>query len=327
MILTRGGTLPLVKKILGTNISVIVCTYNRSGLLKGCIDSLVNQTLEKSKYEVIIVDNNSKDNTAQLVSSYLDLGNVRYVFEGNPGLSYARNRGMEEANSDYLAFIDDDAEAAPDWLESAANLIDNLEPQLDCLGGPYHPLYSQEKPKWFKDKYEIRGFGDNQKFLNASQHLSGSNMIWYKQSLKSVGGFDINLGVVGDELKLGEETRAFESLWILKKDAKIYYSPDLIIYHLVPEYKMRIDYRLKRKFAQGQYNAYINLEGKRTKVKDVFLTFISLIKSFLRFLSRIFSHSDWQNWVIEDGGNIAFQYGKLLKYIGIEPKNIQERLD
>ena len=247
-------------------ISVVVCTYNRSDLLAGCLESLCNQNLDKACYEIIVVDNNSKDDTPQVVNSFLHFDNIRYVLERKPGLSYARNRGTIEAVGEYVAFIDDDAKAAPNWLEVVYNLLCSITPKLDCLGGPCHPFFLIQRPAWFKDQYEVRGFGISPRFLLFNEFLSGSNMIWNKFSLMKIGMFDVNLGVIENQLRLGEETAAFMKLWALSTPPLLYYSPDLVVFHLVPEFKMSVSYRLKRKFAQGQYQAYsiklMNINGK-----------------------------------------------------------------
>jgi len=147
-------------------ISVVVCTYNHSFLLKNCVTSLYEQTLAKDKYEIIVVDNNSKDDTAEVVKAFKNDELIRYIFEEQQGLSHARNRGVSEAYGSYIAFIDDDAKAAPDWLEVAFQILNSTQPALDCLGGPCYPFYLSEKPKWFLDEYEIRGFG---RFAKISQ--------------------------------------------------------------------------------------------------------------------------------------------------------------
>lgn len=310
---------------MGLFISVVVCTFNRSNLLSGCLESLCNQTLDKSKFEIIVVDNNSTDHTAEVANSFLTVGNVHYVLETNPGLSYARNRGTLEAVGQYVAFIDDDAKADPNWLEVAYDLLQSTQPRLDCLGGPCHPFYPKDKPDWFKDQYEIRGFGNSPKYLSKYEQLSGSNMVWEKESLIRIGMFDVNLGVVKNQLKLGEETAAFEKLWSLPNQPNTYYSPDLIIYHLVPEIKMSVSYRLKRKFAQGQYQAYmIGSISYIKKIAAICESLFAVSKKSLRFVLKFKSHSHWQNWVAEDGGMIAYDFGRLLGYIGIKPKIIQD---
>ena len=307
-------------------ISVVVCTCNHSMLLQGCIESLCQQNIQKSKYEIVVVDNNSNDDTAKVVQSFKNFGLIRYVFEKTPGLSYARNRGVLESKGKYIAYIDDDAKAAPNWLQVADNLINSIHPALDCLGGPYHPFYLSHKPKWFQDKYEIRGFGNSQKFLNENEMLSGSNMIWAKDSLTSIGMFNVNYGIVGNQLKLGEETDAFEKLWALKKQPKIYYSADLIIYHLVPEFKMSILYRLKRKFAQGQFTTQKSItHGGKKRINVIIEAIGAVLRSSIRFLYKMISHKKWQNWIVEDGGVIAYHLGRLLEIIGIKHKVAQRK--
>src|SRR5665647_879012 len=87
-------------------ISVIVATFNRSNMLRDCIESLLNQTLDPTLYEVIIIDNNSKDATRETVNEYLGLEryNVKYVLEPRPGAHYARNTGVKSAHAAILAF-------------------------------------------------------------------------------------------------------------------------------------------------------------------------------------------------------------------------------
>ncbi|MGD8380729.1 MAG: glycosyltransferase, partial [Syntrophobacterales bacterium] len=93
-------------------ISVIVCTYNRAELLGGTLRTLCHQTLDTSEYEVIVVDNNSTDNTREVVDEFCRRSsNVRYCFEPQQGLSHARNQGLQEAKGKYVAYIDDDARA------------------------------------------------------------------------------------------------------------------------------------------------------------------------------------------------------------------------
>jgi len=79
---------------MALKLSVVVCTYNRAQLLTEALDSVCNQTLDKSRYEIIVVDNNSADGTRELVGEFCRrFSNVRYCFEPQQGLSYARNRG------------------------------------------------------------------------------------------------------------------------------------------------------------------------------------------------------------------------------------------
>ncbi len=100
-----------------SKLSIVVCTYNRAESLLDTIDSLVRQRLAPgSSFEVVVIDNNSKDGTRAAVESFKKSPwPVRYFFEAQQGLGYARNRGLREAQGDFILFIDDDAMAEETW--------------------------------------------------------------------------------------------------------------------------------------------------------------------------------------------------------------------
>ena len=133
-------------------ISVIICTYNRAYLLSQCLDSLSNQTLEKHFFEVLIINNNSTDNT-QEIAEFISKKepNFRVILETSQGLSHARNRGWNEAQGLYVGYLDDDCKVPPEWLQTAQSCITTQTP--DIFGGPYYACYNSQKPKWFKDEY------------------------------------------------------------------------------------------------------------------------------------------------------------------------------
>src|SRR5208283_4457645 len=102
-------------------ISVILCTYNRASILISALESIVAQTLPESvEWEVLVVDNNSCDQTREVVEDFCRRypRRFRYVFEPNQGLSHARNSGIREALGEVLAFMDDDVTVEPGWLDN-----------------------------------------------------------------------------------------------------------------------------------------------------------------------------------------------------------------
>jgi glycosyltransferase involved in cell wall biosynthesis len=233
-------------------ISVVVCTYNRSKLLKGAIESLLDQTLDKSQFEIIIADNGSTDDTKYLVKAYIDKHNeynIRYICEPKQGSSNARNAGFRNANSQYIAFMDDDAKADKHWLENIVKTITNIKPHI--LGGPIYPFYLTEKPEWFLDKYEIRTKGDKARFLTENEYMSGSNIILKKSLLELINGCNPNIGPKGEKMGYGEDTKLIIDTRQKIKDARIYYNPQIIVQHLVPADKMRLGYFIKRSFDVG----------------------------------------------------------------------------
>lgn len=291
-------------------ISVVVCTYNRADLITGCLDSLKNQSANSSTFEVLVIDNHSTDNTYQLVENYIGLPNMRLLCEMKQGLSHARNRGILEARGNYIAYLDDDARAEEHYIENLLVLLDKFSDTIDCYGGPILPFYTSPKPDWFRDIYEIRRMRPDAGFQTKGQTFSGSNMVWKRSILVTLGGFNPEVGIRGDKLILGEETQLFDRLWEAQ-NPKLYYSPELIVLHWVPEIKMRVSYRLKRAKATGYF---IGLEAKihnANKAKELIFSLFCLLKLTFKALFRLPSYRKWQNWAIETISPMGIEIGKL----------------
>jgi glycosyltransferase involved in cell wall biosynthesis len=299
-------------------ISVIVCTYNRLELLVGALRTLCHQTLNRSEYEVIVVDNNSTDNTREVVDEFCRcFPNVRYCFEPQQGLSYARNRGLQEARGGYVAYLDDDARAGENWLKTALALFENTKPAPLCLGGPILPFYTTAKPTWFKG--EMRTWGDSPRYLRPGESFSGSNMIWRKEIVEVLGGFDVRSGVRGDYLSLGEETVLFEKIWHSFEQPHFYYSPELAVQHWVPLAKMTVSYQLKRAFAAGQ--SWNRLHGPRIlwrRMRFLIGGVLDIATMVGQLLRRRKEHAYFQNWLIEDGSPIFVKLGTLSGVTGLD---------
>ncbi len=176
-------------------ISVVVCTYNRCDLLEQVMKTLVIQTLSRDQFEIIVVDNNSKDGTSKVTDLFIVNNpetNIRYALETKQGLSHARNRGWKEAKGEYVSYIDDDCKAPGQWLEVAKQIIDQHFPTI--FGGPYYAFYSSPKPNWFKDSYGSHTLGDQAHPMGLDEFVSGGNIFFQKSLLQKIGGFDPNLG-------------------------------------------------------------------------------------------------------------------------------------
>src|ERR1700760_3891563 len=105
-------------KVGGMVITVCVCTRDRPGYLRNCLEGLRNQTAPADAFEIVVVDSASTgDVPAQLAHIVAGHGNARLLREERPGLSRARNAGAQAAYGGYIAYIDDDAIPAPDWIE------------------------------------------------------------------------------------------------------------------------------------------------------------------------------------------------------------------
>jgi glucosyl-dolichyl phosphate glucuronosyltransferase len=253
-------------------ISVVVCTYNRADVVRTALESLCNQDIDRSLYEIIIVDNNSTDNTRSVVEGFTDHGNVRYIFEKKPGPSHARNAGWKQARGEYVGFSDDDAKAPENWLTVADRIIRDTSP--DIFGGPYFPFYVSERPAWFKEEYESFRPWSEPRLLAVTEHLCGTNIFFRRSLLEMSGGFDAMLGPHGDVMGYGEETALMITIRDRKPDAEVLYDPALYVFHLVRPDKMKILWNIGKTFLLGRYSHYVFLDQNIT----ILYKFLSVLK-------------------------------------------------
>ena len=113
-------------------ISVVIITRNRAEWLRSALESLTRQSRQAD--EVVVVDNNSQDNTREIIYSFDDRLNIKYVYEPTLGIPYARNSGIRNASGDIIASIDDDCEADEDWLKYI-ELPFIRDPDIGAVGG------------------------------------------------------------------------------------------------------------------------------------------------------------------------------------------------
>jgi len=321
---TTGGQGDLVRPLF----SVVISTHNRCCMLTQALESVVQQTLYAAAYEVIVVNNASTDDTDGVVQGIA----VRYpnhtivlIHEPHLGLSYGRNAGLCSARGRYVAYIDDDAQAEPGWLERALAWFEHVQPSPQVVGGPIRPLYDGAKPTWFRDGYETRTWGDTARSLQRGESFSGSNMIWDRTAIEMVAGFNPSLGMRGHELSVGEETAAFDRLWRLVERPVLWYDPDLIVYHWTDPRKMRPAYYLRRAFAAGQASV-----PRRREVLGrwgtVYLTARAIAGIAVRSVEACARLAKWPripNWLVEDVSPVAGHCGALAAAWGINIRLVQ----
>ena len=245
-------------------ITVIICTYNRANFLQLCLESVVAQLSDKQNFDIIIVDNNSSDDTAQVARTFEEkYDNVTYLFEPNQGLSYARNCGYEAAKTNIVAYLDDDATASAGWISAIINAFAAVKPTPLAVGGLIVPWYETTPPAWFTDDFETRSWGSHAQFLSKSKArygFAGGNLAFSRAVLKEFGGFSTAHGMVGGQLRMGEETELFHRIVAQNPDraAQIFwYEPRMKINHWTPVRNFSVAYRIQRSRASGQAAAAI----------------------------------------------------------------------
>lgn len=255
-------------------ISVVVCAFTEERLevLGEAIDSLQGQTYPA--HEIILVIDHAPELLAEVSERWAGVTVVPN--RERQGLSGARNSGVAEATGDVVAFLDDDAIAAPDWLERLAAAY--ADPKVLGAGGTVRPRWVAGKPAWFPPEFDwvvgCTHTGMPQQ-LEPVRNLVGANMSFRRQPLLEVGGFSHDLGRVGT-LPVGcEETDLSIRVHQRWPEAEILYDPAATVEHVVPPARGRVRYFLDRCRAEGRSKAvlsgmvgtYDGLSSERTYVR------------------------------------------------------------
>jgi len=226
--------------------------------LAKALDSAAASTLpEGDEWEVVVVDNNSTDQTRQVVEEVQrrHSGRFRYVFESKQGLSHARNAGIREARGDILAFMDDDVTVEATWLQSLTGSL--YEGTWAGAGGRIFSEPNFSPPSWLgmERKYNMGGplfaqfdWGGKPQELFYAPH--GTNMAYRKEMFEKYGGFRTDLGRCGSNTMSNADTEFGRRL--LAAGERLWYEPAAVVHHPVPEYRLRKEYFLKWWFDFGR---------------------------------------------------------------------------
>ncbi len=275
------------------SITVLICAYteNRWNELVRSIQSIRDQHLKPTQ-TILVIDHNEKLYQRALLE-FLDM----LVVENNheQGLSGARNSGIPLAKGDVLAFIDEDAVAAPDWLSTLMVAYNN--PDVMGAGGLICPAWVEQKPAWFPEEFNwvvgctYRGVPEQTAPI---RNMIGCNMSFRREAFEKVGGFRANMGRIGT-IPLGcEETEFCIRLKQHWPNRSFIYEPQAKVNHRVPANRARFSYFRARCYAEGLSKALVSqfvgagdgLSSERT------YTFKTLPEGILRGLAD-FLRGDW----------------------------------
>jgi len=240
-----------------STVSVVICAYTerRWDQLLDVIESVRAQTLQPQ--EILVVIDHNEDLYERLIEIVDDVTVVEST--GPRGLSGARNTGVGLVDSDVVAFLDDDAEAAPDWLERLLVLYD--DPDVLAVGGRVEPIWEKGRPGYFGEELDwIVGCSHRGMPRVASEvrNVIGANMSFRLEVLRQVGGFNLALGRQGT-LPLGcEETEICIRSKMGAPGSRIVYEPAALVRHHVPSERSTLRYMLSRSWSEGISKAQVS---------------------------------------------------------------------
>ena len=236
------------------SVSVIVCTYNRAGVLFQCLNALANQSLGTTTYEVLVVDNNSTDETAAVAKQFCGrFPHFRYLFEARQGLASSRNAGLRQAAYDICAFTDDDAIVPPHWIDGLVQAFEVAPPGTVAVGGEIDPVWEAPRPAWLDDELlkplsARLGWSATPVTLKPDEWICEVNSAYLKAPLLKHGGFPEHLGRMGLNLLSGENA---VNILLAADGGTFYFDPDILVRHMISSDRATMAWFRRRMYWQG----------------------------------------------------------------------------
>lgn len=265
------------------NISVILCTYNRCQRLSKALASVAASVMPASAtWEVLVIDNNSKDQTREVIEDFCRRypGRFRYMLETKQGKSFALNTALKNAQGDILAFMDDDVVVEPMWLQ---NLVAPLnDKQWAGTGGRIRPDWSAPPPPWLPldGPHNLGGmlalFDQGDEAAALEQPPFGTNMAFRRSVFERYGEFRTDFGPIpGSEIR-NEDTEFGRR--VMAAGERLRYEPSAVVYHLVPENRLKREYFLAFWFDHGVATVREDA-GKKPNIFGIPRRYFSVVKA------------------------------------------------
>lgn len=233
-------------------LSVIICCYNSAARLSQTLAHLAKQVTDVN-WEVIVVDNNSTDQTKEVAEQEWKKSSLktelRVVAEKTPGLSAARQKGVQESKFDTIIFCDDDNWLASDYVDTAFKLI-HADPTIGAIGAHGTPVFETTEPKWFKNFQSFFAVGEQHDSIahdiNNFQYVYGAGVVINKAALEQLNGLgfvNITTDRIGNKLVSGGDIELCLALQLI--GYKVVYNPSLRFQHFMTAPRLTLRYALR----------------------------------------------------------------------------------
>ena len=244
------------------DISAVITTFNRASMLGTALEALLSQKADGVRYEVVVVDNNSSDNTNALVEGLIARGqtNLRYVFEPRQGISYGRNAGIAAALGDIVAFTDDDVFVSEKWVSTIMRTFAE-NPDVGYIGGKILPHWAAPPPPWLTVHHwwplALLDAGDEPFRVSASNALClPTANAAFRRSVFSI------VGPYSPEFSGREDHEMYLRLW--EAGIEGLYVPELVVTAPVQPDRYRKGYHRSWNKRTGELNSLMHLDERST---------------------------------------------------------------
>ncbi|HTI37853.1 MAG TPA: glycosyltransferase [Vicinamibacterales bacterium] len=297
---------------MSPNVSVILPTYNRVSVLRSALDALWRQHAPDGSYEVVVVDNNSADGTADLLAS-IDDGRLRVIREPRQGLSFARNAGLTAARGAIVAFTDDDVEVAPDWIDTIISLM-AAHPEVDAVGGRVLPAWPEDKPSWLTRSHwaplALQDHGDAVRTFDRETPIGliGANVAFRRTVFDRIGAFSPAVQRVGNGIGSTEDHELLNRLY--GSGGRAMYSPRLVVMTRVPRERCARAYHRRWHTGHGFFHALMRTDEVEQSRRRMFGIPGHLVRSAASDSAR------WIGCVLRADWDGAFDAELRLRFFG-----------
>jgi glycosyltransferase involved in cell wall biosynthesis len=251
-------------------ISIIICCYNSADKIESVLEHIEKQTdADLFPWEIILVDNASGDDTSEVARAYWSNQKIPLdiVYEGTPGLSAARKKGLQTSKFPIVIFVDDDNLIAENYVSHAYSIMTE-HPDLGLAGGLGTPVSSIDMPAWFKNvkgAYAVGSQSEKDGYMPDSRYyLHGAGLIMRKSVWDAISSMGIGLmltGRKGKSLSSGEDYEI--SMLFQLAGYRMWYDSDLRFEHILPEGRLQWPYLTKLYRAFGKTKPILDLYKSR----------------------------------------------------------------
>lgn len=258
------------------DVTLLVCTFNRSGDLREMLETALAQETDGSfNYEVLVVDNNSSDDTREVVEGFIARGhrNLRYRFEARQGKAYALNTGLSAARGSIYTIADDDFVLPPKWIKNIVEAF-RAHPDVSFVSGKVLPLWQSEVPAWTGPEHwsalALADYGDEAFFTDERRQVCLLACSFRRADVEAVGGYHSALGVSRDLIGGVEDLEILQRLW--KAGKRGIYVPGITFQHKVPPSRVTKSYHRRWHTGHGRFYARLRdseFERSRARLFDV----------------------------------------------------------
>jgi glycosyltransferase involved in cell wall biosynthesis len=261
-------------------VTVIICTYNRADLLRQTLAGVGQQDYPAGELEVLVIDNNSRDDTRTAVAEFADAPHApRHVLETAQGLDHARNRGLAEATGDILLFADDDILVQPDWVRQiAAPYAANADRRIGCVGGEVVPVFPDGLPYWIREWHAPLAFRTDAGPLPPSDSPMGANFAFPRWVFDQVGPFAPGLDRKGATLFGGGDGEMVRR--VRHAGYEVWFAPAAKVLHQMPASRTTFRYAARHAFDSARSRVADRATLPRSSGYLLSRFFVNLLKAF-----------------------------------------------